>query len=106
MKLALTIGFLLMFLNSAFPPRLSPKWPESNVSRAFILSKYFYFSHYSRTPIGDPSQESYKIDSEPAALDWARYVAETLMIASATGIGCLFANQKKGSAVRVESGES
>ena len=98
----LVVCFVLVFVNSAFPPRMNPESPQNRVSRCFILSKYFYFSHYSRTPMND-EQDAYYIHSSPAHLDWARYVAETMMILSATGLVCLIARRRSRPRGEVES---
>lgn len=90
MRVAISIGLVLLFLNSAFPPRFNPEWPDSQVRRVFILSKYFYFSHYSQTPFVDTGSKTYQINSSPAQFDWGRYVAECAMIICTTALSCLY----------------
>ena len=99
MKASIAIGLLLLIMHSAFPPRVDPKWPDSKVSRAFILSPYFYFSHYTKTPIGDPSNETFSISKSPAEFDWGRYVAEMVIVISITGLGCLLQSRRQASAL-------
>jgi hypothetical protein len=94
MKIPIGIGLLLMIVHSAFPPRVDPESPHSSVKRAFILSPYFYYRHYSRAPLGDPSKNVFSISRAPADFDWGRYVAQSVVILSASGLGTLLLSRR------------
>ena len=88
MKTSLIIGLALLFLHSAFPPRLNPDWPDHSVDRAFIFSDYFYYRNYTKIPIDDGSG-AYRIEKSPAIFDWPKYVAVCIMIITGSGIASL-----------------
>lgn len=93
-KIALAIGLLLVTAQSLFPPRYDPEHPENKVQRASVFSNYFYYAHYSKSPLKG-SENAYLINSSPATIDWARYVTQLLMIGSLTGVACLVISGKR-----------
>ena len=97
MKIPIAIGLLLLIVHSAFPPRLNPDWPGAKVSRTFILSPHFYYRHYTKTPMGDPSNEAFSISKAPAEFDWGRFVAEIVIILSFSGLGVLVTSRRSAS---------
>jgi hypothetical protein len=86
MKISLTIGLLFLIAHSAFPPRVNPGSPHSKLNREFILSPYFYYSHYSKSPIGDPRNNTFSISRSPAEFDWGRYVGVGVIILCTSGL--------------------
>lgn len=102
MKISFTIGLLLLLLHSAFPPRINPASPNLQVTRAFILSPYFYYSRYTKTTVGDPSKKVFRIFQSPAEFDWGRYVGVGVMILSSSGFLGLVLSGRSTSKIKSE----